>query len=185
MKELRSEIDIDASAERVWDVLTDFSSYPEWNPYIKSIAGEAREGARLAVRLEPPGGPGMTFKPTVKSADAAREFRWLGRLLLPRLFDGEHIFELRAKDEGGARLVQREEVSRCAGQPPAALGREKHPARVRGDERRAQGSRRGCGRLIAIGRWSYTTARTSRPAAAARSSAWTGCGQRRALCDER
>lgn len=51
----------------------------------------------------------MTFKPAVKSADAARELRWLGRLLLPRLFDGAHIFELRARDEGGARLVQREE----------------------------------------------------------------------------
>ena len=109
MKELRSEIDIDASAERVWDVLTDFSSYPEWNPFIKSIDGEAREGAKLTVRVEPPGGRGMTFKPTVQSADAPREFCWLGWLLLPRLFDGEHIFELRATDEGGTRLVQREE----------------------------------------------------------------------------
>jgi len=109
VKELRSEVDIDAPAERVWDVLTDFSSYPEWNPFIKSIDGEAREGAKLTVRLEPPGGRGMTFKPTVQTADAPREFRWLGRLLLPRLFDGEHIFELEATYDGGTRLVQREE----------------------------------------------------------------------------
>ena len=109
MKELRSELDIDAPAARVWDVLTDFSSYPEWNPYIKSIAGEAREGAKLTVRLEPPGRRGMTVKPAVQTVDAPREFRWLGRLLLPRLCDGEHIFELQTNDTGGTRLVQREE----------------------------------------------------------------------------
>ena len=107
-KELRSEIDIDAPATRVWDVLTDFSSYPEWNPFIKSIDGIAGEGEKLTIRLQPPGGRGMTFKPTVQTADAPREFRWLGRLLLPRLFDGEHIFELQATDDGETRLVQRE-----------------------------------------------------------------------------
>jgi uncharacterized protein YndB with AHSA1/START domain len=29
VKELRSEIEIEASAERVWGVLTDFDAYPE------------------------------------------------------------------------------------------------------------------------------------------------------------
>jgi uncharacterized protein YndB with AHSA1/START domain len=37
MKELHSEIEIDASAERVWAILTDFASYPRWNPFIRSI----------------------------------------------------------------------------------------------------------------------------------------------------
>ena len=39
MKELHSEIEIDASAERVWGILTDFASYPEWNPFIRRISG--------------------------------------------------------------------------------------------------------------------------------------------------
>lgn len=109
MKEIRSEIDIDAPAARVWEVLTDFSSYPEWNPFIKSIEGETREDAKLTVRLEPPGRRAMTFKPTVQTSDPPKEFRWLGRLLLPRIFDGEHIFELETTDEGRTRLLQREE----------------------------------------------------------------------------
>jgi len=54
MKELHSEIEINASAERVWDILTDFASYPQWNPFIRSISGELEVGERLEVRLEPP-----------------------------------------------------------------------------------------------------------------------------------
>ena len=32
MKELRSQIEIEAPAVRVWQVLTDFAACPEWNP---------------------------------------------------------------------------------------------------------------------------------------------------------
>ena len=46
MKELHSEIEIAASAQRVWDILTDFSSYPQWNPFIRRISGEAKIGER-------------------------------------------------------------------------------------------------------------------------------------------
>jgi hypothetical protein len=74
---------IDAPAERVWAVVTDFAAYPEWNPFIRRISGELREGTRLEVRIEPPGGRALTFKPTVRVVEANRELRWLGRLLLP------------------------------------------------------------------------------------------------------
>jgi hypothetical protein len=108
MKELRASVEIHATPEQVWEVLMDFESYPTWNPFITSLSGVAEPGAKLTARLEAPEGPAMTFKPTVLRADASREFRWLGRLGLPRIFDGEHIFELEAH-EGGTRFVQREE----------------------------------------------------------------------------
>jgi uncharacterized protein YndB with AHSA1/START domain len=40
MKELHSEIEIAASAERVWDILTDFAACPQWNPFIRRFSGE-------------------------------------------------------------------------------------------------------------------------------------------------
>jgi uncharacterized protein YndB with AHSA1/START domain len=67
MKELYSEIEIAACAERVWRILTDFASYPQWNPFIRHISGEPTAGERLEVRLEPPGGMGMTLRPTVST----------------------------------------------------------------------------------------------------------------------
>ena len=53
MKELHSEIEIDASAELIWSILTDFASYSEWNPFVREISGEPKVGERLEVRLEP------------------------------------------------------------------------------------------------------------------------------------
>jgi len=47
MKEVFSEIEIQATADRVWQVLTDFARYPEWNPFIRRISGEPKEGTRL------------------------------------------------------------------------------------------------------------------------------------------
>ncbi len=77
MKQLHSEIDIDAPAKHVWELLTDFASYPQWNPFIRSISGHPAPGERLQARLEPPGGRGMTFKPKVLTAEPNRELRWL------------------------------------------------------------------------------------------------------------
>ena len=73
MKELHTEID--ASAERVWDILTDFTSYSQWNPFIRRISGELQVGERLEVRLEPPDSRGITLRPTVLRAEPNRLLR--------------------------------------------------------------------------------------------------------------
>ncbi|MFV9678130.1 MAG: SRPBCC family protein [Methanosarcinales archaeon] len=40
---------IEASAERIWQILTDFSVFPQWNPFIRRASGEVKTGARLEV----------------------------------------------------------------------------------------------------------------------------------------
>ncbi len=50
----------------------------------------------------------MRFKPKVLAAEPGRELRWLGRLGLPGIFDGEHSFRLEPLPGGGTRLVQAE-----------------------------------------------------------------------------
>ena len=108
MKELRTEIEIGAPAERVWQILTDFASYPEWNPFVRRISGEAQEGTQLEVYLQPSGARGMTFRPTILKAEPSRELRWRGKLFIQGLFDGEHVFEIEQLAENRVRFVQRE-----------------------------------------------------------------------------
>ena len=97
MRLIETSIDISASAERIWNVLTRFDEYPVWNPFITSITGVPREGARLEVYIKPPGRAGMTFKPTIKLVTQQQELKWLGHLLLPGLFDGEHRFRIESR----------------------------------------------------------------------------------------
>ena len=108
MKELGSEIEIQASTERVWQILTDFKRFPEWNPFIRWVKGAAKAGARLEVRIQPSGTRGTTFRPVVLKVEQNRELRWLGRLLIPGLFDGEHIFCIEDIDDQKVRFTQRE-----------------------------------------------------------------------------
>jgi hypothetical protein len=108
-KHIRTEIVIKATPAAVWKVLTDFDRYPEWNPFIISLKGKAIKGEKLVARMEPPKGTAMTFKPTVLVSDVNKEFRWLGHLLFPGVFDGEHIFELYENTDGTTTFVQREQ----------------------------------------------------------------------------
>ncbi len=91
-------------------MLTDFAAYPQWNPFIRRVTGEAETGARLKVYLQPSGAKGMSFRPAVLKAEPNRELRWLGHLLVPGLFDGEHIFTIGPMGANRVRFVQREIV---------------------------------------------------------------------------
>jgi hypothetical protein len=108
MKELRTEIEIAASPEAVWSILTDFAAFPEWNPFIREASGEQKVGGKLRIRVVPSGGNGMVFKPTVLAHEPNRELRWVGRLPIPGLFEGEHGFILEPIGNGRTRLTQRE-----------------------------------------------------------------------------
>ena len=108
MKELRTSIEIKASAEKVWKILTDFSGYPQWNPFIRSLTGEVKEGKKIKVVIQPPDSGAMTFKPLCLKFNENKELRWLGHLGIPGIFDGEHIFELTKTGEGNTVLTQRE-----------------------------------------------------------------------------
>jgi hypothetical protein len=110
MKRVATSIDIAAPPEHVWAILTDFPAHARWNPFITDIAGEPKQGGRLSIRVHPPGGKGMTFKPRLLVVAPGRELRWLGRLLVPGLFDGEHYFLLEPI-AAGTRLTHGENFS--------------------------------------------------------------------------
>ena len=110
-KELSSEILIDASVNRVWEIITRLEDFPRWNPFIRWAVGDIKTGARVKVFIQPSGTKGMTFKPKVLKVEPNYELRWLGRLYLPWLFDGEHVFIVEASKENSVRFVQREKFT--------------------------------------------------------------------------
>ena len=107
--ELHTEIDIDATPEVVWQVLTDLDQWVDWNPFITSSVGKPEVGEKLVNRMEPPGGTAMTFKPQVTVVEDGKTFEWLGKLGFSGVFDGRHRFEVEASPTG-TKLIQSESL---------------------------------------------------------------------------
>ena len=52
MKTIRTQIEIEASPKKIWDILTDTSAYSEWHPNIWSIDGKFQHGQRLTFHMQ-------------------------------------------------------------------------------------------------------------------------------------
>jgi hypothetical protein len=105
--ELCTAIDIEAEPETVWRHLADLATYADWNPFITSASGTPERGRRLELRMAPPGGRAVTFRPQVTTVSPGSALEWLGHLGVPGLFDGRHRFDLIPTDSG-THLIQHE-----------------------------------------------------------------------------
>jgi hypothetical protein len=108
LAELFTMTEIEAPAERVWRILTDFDRYPAWNPFIRRIRGMPERRAELDILIQPDGGKPRRFRPRIVTFRPPKELRWLGRLPLPGLFDGEHRFVVEHLGERRSRLIHEE-----------------------------------------------------------------------------
>lgn len=111
MKNIHTEIEIKAPASKIWSILMDFEKHAEWNPFIKSLEGDRKLGGKLKAVIQLPESKPMTFKPKVTEHAEEKCFSWLGHLIIPGLFDGEHIFRLKEKEGGVTQFVQSENFS--------------------------------------------------------------------------
>ena len=107
---IETTIKIGASPERVWEILSATSAYPDWNPFIRSIAGRLELGKTIKVSLSLPGGGSYGFKPVILKASFP-EIRWKGKFLFGGLFDGEHYFRLESLSTNLTRFVHGEHFS--------------------------------------------------------------------------
>jgi hypothetical protein len=109
--ELRTFVDIHATPERVWHVLTDLPAYAEWNPFITRAEGTFVEGGRLSVDVPPVNAfIQPRLRPTILEVVPSRRLRlWsrLDRLGIPGLFDVEHTMTI-TEHGGGVRLWQQD-----------------------------------------------------------------------------
>lgn len=111
MKEIHSEININATPMDVWEVLIDFERYPSWNPFIQKISGHKALNSRLSILIHLPDGMKMTFKPKIIQYIENTELRWKGKLLINGLFHGEHYFLIRMNEDYTTHFIQGERFS--------------------------------------------------------------------------
>lgn len=108
MRELRTEIEIAAPLQDVWNVLTDFDHWKDWNPIVNQVNGAASSGAKLSVTMRGKDGKdGPKYKPVIKEIDAPKSFRWRAVMIAEFLFTNDKEVELE-KTGSGTRLIHRE-----------------------------------------------------------------------------
>ena len=107
---LQTEVVIAAPRAAVWDTLSGFDEFDQWNPFITSASGTPEPGAPLELRMAPPGGMAVSLKPVVTRVKADEELEWLGRLGPEGVFDGRHRFELESVGTK-TRMIHAEEFT--------------------------------------------------------------------------
>ena len=105
MKQIKTDIRIQAPASTVWQVLMDFESYPEWNPFVVEIKGTPTIGNNLETKIKN-GEKEFNFKPKVLQNATEEEFRWKGKMWFKGIFDGEHYFQLSESMEGDQAVTE-------------------------------------------------------------------------------
>ena len=111
MRELRTEIQISAPIDKVWQVITDFDHWKDWNPTVNRASGNASVGSKLSITIcgEDCQDAG-SFQPIVLQANPPKYFRWRATMMVGFLFKNDRVFELNEKN-GGTELIHREEYS--------------------------------------------------------------------------
>ncbi|KAF9377199.1 hypothetical protein CPB97_010350 [Podila verticillata] len=107
MKEIKASITIAASPSEVWQTLTDFDHYPDWNPMLTLVKGKFAVGELLNVRMRLPsrlmcGTPvSCSWSPMVIKSEPGACLEWSAPYSgIKGCLNGTHYFQLTSSHGG-------------------------------------------------------------------------------------
>ena len=108
MKTIETNIVIDSTPEKIWDVLTNFEEYELWNPFMTKVVGNASLGSKIEVNIKTISGKNRSYYPIITKCETNKELRWKGKSFLPGVFDGERVFVLEKSDDDKVSFSHKE-----------------------------------------------------------------------------
>jgi hypothetical protein len=105
MKQYHTTIKINAPIEKVWQALTDFSTFPDWNPLVSKASGKIAEGEIIKIFIKP---LNAEFSAKLIKVIENQELTWLGTRFAKFLLTGEHYYKLEKINENQTRLLHGE-----------------------------------------------------------------------------
>ena len=107
---IETKINIESNTKSIWQELINFEEYKNWNPAIYEVSGVLNEGEILKIVVKINGST-MVFKPKILKYKENIELRWLGKLFIPKIFDGEHYFIVKDNLDGTTTFIHGENFS--------------------------------------------------------------------------
>jgi hypothetical protein len=99
-------VNIQASPQKVWALLTDAENFHRWNSTVTRIEGQIREGERLRIHVP---GTKRTFTPSVSGVVPNECMTWMDGFA--PMFKGVRTFELRPGRDGSTDFAMEERFS--------------------------------------------------------------------------
>jgi hypothetical protein len=78
---IESRIGVQVPSRVVWDIVSDISGWPAWNPIYPKAEGEVQFGARLTLEVALPGEAPRTITPTILDWTPGEQIIWTLRLM--------------------------------------------------------------------------------------------------------
>ena len=105
-----TEVQINASAARVWSIIIDFDKYASWNiPLL--ISGKCVIGEKLMVQANIPNIKPTVFTGRLLVCQEMEMLKWTGFTIVPALLTGIHTFEIIPINDNQVMFINRESFS--------------------------------------------------------------------------
>lgn len=111
MKKMTVDVTLDAPAERIWELLTDFSVYPQWNTLFTKASVAKPEDGTFELQVQLPGMGPFMIKPTILALQPEQRLCWVSQFLHQKVFCWSYSYELDRMRSGRIRVAQTSEFS--------------------------------------------------------------------------
>lgn len=109
MREIQTDIEISASPDEVWSILSNINDWSDWSPIINQSSGDAAMGSALSITMigKQEGKDGPTYNPVITTFDDSKSFRWRAKMMAGFVMTNDKVFELE-ETSTGTHLIHKE-----------------------------------------------------------------------------
>ena len=109
MQTVKTEIEIQAPPEKVWNIIADIDKWHEWSPTINASRGKAALGSTVTITMmsKEAGKDGPKYSPKIIRLDEPKYFHWRAHMMAGFIFTNDKIIELE-KTDAGTKVTHKE-----------------------------------------------------------------------------
>ena len=109
MEKLHAQIEMAVPVKEVWQVLTDFDAYPQWNPVFTALmSSHPQAGKSFKIQIKTPQSQSITTKAVWQAFEPKKSLAWSSVWWHPLIFKAVHRFELEHIDQNRSMLIHTE-----------------------------------------------------------------------------